>query len=75
MHQEHGESAQKRRTALCKNDHQQQQQQRGPVWPSGNALGWEAEGPRFDSASALLSLKKLWAVSTVFLRPCPSQLI
>ena len=19
-----------------------------PVWPSGKALGWEAEGPRFD---------------------------
>ena len=25
-----------------------------PVWPSGKALGWEAEGPRFESASALL---------------------
>ena len=30
-----------------------------PVWPSGKALGWEAEGPRFESASALLSLQKL----------------
>ena len=29
-----------------------------PVWPSGKALGWEAEGPRFESASALLSLQK-----------------
>ena len=34
-----------------------------PVWPSGKALDWEAEGPRFDSASAVLSLQKgcgLW---------------
>ena len=29
-----------------------------PVWPSGKALGWLAEGPRFDTASALLSLQK-----------------
>ena len=34
-----------------------------PVWPSGKAL---AEGPRFDSTSALLSLQKLWSVDTVF---------
>ena len=27
------------------------------VWPSSEALGWNAEGPRFESASALLSLK------------------
>ena len=26
------------------------------VWPSGNALGWETEGPRFESAEALLFL-------------------
>ena len=26
-----------------------------PLWPSGKALGWSAEGPRFESASALLS--------------------
>ena len=31
-----------------------------PVWPSG-----KAEGPRFESASALLLLKKLWSVGTV----------
>ena len=30
-----------------------------PVWPSGKALGWQAEGPRFESASALLSFQKL----------------
>ena len=30
-----------------------------PVWPSG-----KAEGPRFESASALLSLRKLWFVDT-----------
>ena len=36
----------------------------GSVWPSGKALGWEA-GPRFDSASALLSLQKLGSVDTV----------
>ena len=36
-----------------------------PVWPSGKALGWLAEGPRFESASALLSHLKgcgLWTV-------------
>ena len=30
-----------------------------PVWPSGKALGWKAEGPRFESAPALLSLQKV----------------
>ena len=30
------------------------------------------EGPRFESASALLSLQKLWPVDNV-LRLCPSQ--
>ena len=35
------------------------------VWPSGKALGWLAEGPPFESASALLSLQKLWFVDTV----------
>ena len=34
-------------------------------WPSGKALGWYAEGPRFESASALLSPQKLWSVDTV----------
>ena len=33
---------------------------REPVWPSGRAVGWKAEGPRFESASALLSLQRLW---------------
>ena len=40
-----------------------------PVWPSGKALGWEAKGPRFDTASALLSLQKgcgLWTLSCDF---------
>ena len=38
----------------------------GPVWPSGKALGWQAEVPRFDTASALFSLRKrLWFVDTV----------
>ena len=37
-----------------------------PIWPRGKALGWKAEGPRFESASALLSLQKLWSVDTVF---------
>ena len=36
-----------------------------PVWPSGKALSWKAEGPRFESASALLCLQKLWSVDTV----------
>ena len=40
-----------------------------PLWPSG-----KAEGPRFESASALLSLEKLWSVDTV-LWLCPSQLM
>ena len=30
-----------------------------PVWPSGKAFGWQAEGPRLDSVSAILSLQKL----------------
>ena len=38
---------------------------REPVWPSGKALGWQAEGPRFESASALLSLQKVWSMDTV----------
>ena len=29
-----------------------------PAWPSGKWLGWLAEGPRFNSASAFLSLQK-----------------
>ena len=40
-----------------------------PVWPSDKALGWWAEGPRFESASALLSLQKgfgLWTLSCYF---------
>ena len=46
-----------------------------PVWPSGKALGWEVAeaGPRFDTASALLSLQKgcgLWTLSC----DCPSLL-
>ena len=45
-----------------------------PVWPSGKALGWEAQGLRFESASALLSLQKLWSRDTV-LRLRPSQLM
>ena len=43
---------------------------REPVWPSRKALGWLAEGPRFDPASALLSLQKggcgLWTLSCDF---------
>ena len=31
-----------------------------PVWPSG-----KAEVPRFETASVLLSLQKLWFVDTV----------
>ena len=29
------------------------------------AVGWKAEGPRFDTASALLSLKRLWFVDSL----------
>ena len=36
-----------------------------PVWPSGKALGWYAEGPRFGTASAVLLLQKLWSVDTL----------
>ena len=38
---------------------------REPVWPSGKAVGWKAEGPRFSTASALLSLEKLWFVDSL----------
>ena len=41
------------------------------VWPSGKALGWEAEGPWLDSASALLSLQKgcgLWTLHCDFVK-------
>ena len=44
------------------------------IWPNGKGLGWWAEGPRFDSVSALLSLQNLWSVDTV-LWLCPSQLM
>ena len=38
------------------------------VWPSGKALGLvSTEGLRFESASAILSLQKLWSVDTVLL--------
>ena len=33
-------------------------------WPSGKASGWKAEGPGFDSVSALLSVQKLWFMDT-----------
>ena len=35
-----GESAQERRTALYKSDHDKLGRFREPVWPSGKALGW-----------------------------------
>ena len=37
-----------------------------PAWPSGKELGWYAEGPWFDPASAFLSLQKLRFVDSVF---------
>ena len=37
-----------------------------PAWPSGKELGWYAEGPWFDPASAFLSLQKLRFVDCVF---------
>ena len=40
-----------------------------PVWPSDKALGWKEEGPRFDTASALLSPQNgfgLWTLSCDF---------
>ena len=38
-----------------------------PVWPSDKAIwGWYAGRPRFDSASAVLSLQKVWFMDTVF---------
>ena len=40
-----------------------------PVWPSGKPLGWQAQRPRLDSDSALLSLQKgccLWTLSRDF---------
>ena len=52
-------------TGTCLKPCDYEQGDREPVWPSGKALGWYAEGPRFESASALLSLQKLWSVDTV----------
>ena len=59
---------------MCQYFHPRALWWREPVWPSGKALGWWAEGPRFESASALLSLQKLWFVDTVMWL-CPSQFI
>ena len=41
---------------------------REPVWPSGKALGWEAEGPRFDPLrlSFLFKNDGLWTLSCDF---------
>ena len=36
-----------------------------PAWPSSKALGWQPEGPRFESASALLFRQKLWPVDAL----------
>ena len=36
-----------------------------PVSRFGQAVGWKAEGFRFESASVLLSLQRLWSVDTV----------
>ena len=47
---------------------------REPVWLSGKALGWYAEGSRFESALALFFHQKLLSVDIV-LWLCPSQLI
>ena len=38
---------------------------REPVWPSGKALGWLSRRTSVRSASALLSLQKLWFMDTV----------
>ena len=35
------------------------------VRSSSEVLGWSAEGPRFESAVALLSLQKLWSCDLV----------
>ena len=43
-----------------------------PVWPSGSALGWKAEGPRFDPLRFSFLLKKLWFTETV-LWLCPQS--
>ena len=39
-----------------------------PVWPSGKALGWKAEGPRFDPLrlSCLYKNGGLWTLSGDF---------
>ena len=42
-----------------RNECQAKSEMSKPVWPSGTALDWQVEGNRFDSASALLSLKKM----------------
>ena len=49
-----------------KSKKKKKKEEEDPVWPSrGKVLGWKAEGPRFESSSALLSLQKLWSVDTV----------
>ena len=42
-------------SGTSKSNNLQRSSRREPVWPSGNALDWKAEGLRFDSASATLS--------------------
>ena len=39
-----------------------------PVWPSGKALGWQAEGPRFDPLRLSFLFKNcgLWTLSCDF---------
>ena len=39
-----------------------------PVWPSGKALGWKAEGPRFDPLRLSFLFKNggLWTLSRDF---------
>ena len=46
---------------------------REPVWPSGKALGRQADDGWFESgpASALLSLEKLWFVDTACVAALP----
>ena len=41
------------------------QLEREPVWPSGKALGWKAEGPQFDPLRLSFLFKKKWFMDTV----------
>ena len=55
-------------TGTCLKPCDYEQGDREPVWPSGKALGWYAEGPRFESVRLSFLFKScgLWTLSRDF---------